>query len=355
MKLTFILGNGFDIALGLKTRYTDFYDAFLAKETSTFDNQGIPIIHHPELVDMLKQNKDYTLWADLELLLGKSIKSFRSIGRLREEKIHLENSLNAYIREEQKRLIVNDDRCHEIRQALDELIIKFFEYFNWTFNDEEKIDVQFVTFNYSNTIERIVGAASKTAGIQNIKYEKTLYIHGKIDDRFILGVDNESQYSYITNDQTWSNNKDEVKIIMEKPQLNISFRTHEYNEVVRAINDADKIIIYGTSVGETDDSWWKMISKWLVIHNDYSFHQLGVLFYLKDSNCASITALTPLEEVEKKFERLAIKTDRTNLDTASLHRGAIEVKRTEGWMFSFDKDIISISSERLFPGLTLNT
>ena len=31
MNVTFLVGNGFDINLGLKTKYTDFYPSYLAK------------------------------------------------------------------------------------------------------------------------------------------------------------------------------------------------------------------------------------------------------------------------------------------------------------------------------------
>ncbi|MDD5891985.1 MAG: AbiH family protein [Bacteroidales bacterium] len=350
MKLTFVLGNGFDIALGLNTRYTDFYNAFLAGETSTFDSVGTQIIHHPELVAMLEENKDNPLWADLELLLGKSIYRFNSADCLREEKTYLENSLNDYISAEQKRLVVNTDKGDEIRQALDKLIDRFKNYFDWSFKNEEKIVVQFVTFNYSDTIERIVKVVNKNDSTQNIIYEKPIYIHGKIGDRIILGLDNKSQYTDRTGLRDRINNK-EVKLILEKPELNRLFRNREYLDAIRAIKDADKIILYGTSIGETDVSWWKTISKWLVDHSERSFHQLGILYYLKNSNSASITELTPLVEIERKFEQLVFEIDKMN--PIRLHRRAIAVKRTEDWMFSFDNSIISIGPKRLFPGLTL--
>ena len=31
MNITFLVGNGFDLNLGLKTKYTDFYPSYLAK------------------------------------------------------------------------------------------------------------------------------------------------------------------------------------------------------------------------------------------------------------------------------------------------------------------------------------
>ena len=52
MNITFLIGNGFDINLGLKTRYSDFYPYFIEKSTET---------------NMIRTwlEADELLWADL--------------------------------------------------------------------------------------------------------------------------------------------------------------------------------------------------------------------------------------------------------------------------------------------------
>ena len=106
MKIIIILGNGFDISFGLKTKYTDFYYDFLMKNQDHYnifmgENQAI----HRELVTMIKDNKDVSYWSDLELLIGRSLELFSSIDTLQKEKAYLEQSLNEYLKKEQERIL----------------------------------------------------------------------------------------------------------------------------------------------------------------------------------------------------------------------------------------------------------
>jgi hypothetical protein len=60
MNVTFLLGNGFDLNLGLSTSYKDFYSYYTKKEPNDFIAKSI--------------SKNYELWSDLELGLGKFLK-----------------------------------------------------------------------------------------------------------------------------------------------------------------------------------------------------------------------------------------------------------------------------------------
>ena len=61
MKILHILGNGFDINLGLPTEYSEFYE-YYDKQSS-----------NSESIHKLKKhiNQNFKNWADLELALGK--------------------------------------------------------------------------------------------------------------------------------------------------------------------------------------------------------------------------------------------------------------------------------------------
>ena len=62
MNITFFIGNGFDINLGLNTKYSDFYPYFIEKSTIT---------------NMIRAwlQEDELLWADLEEQLGKELEN----------------------------------------------------------------------------------------------------------------------------------------------------------------------------------------------------------------------------------------------------------------------------------------
>ena len=61
MNIVYLIGNGFDINIGLKTRYKDFYDYYLALDSSG-DNE-----HVKKLKEHLKEtlSTDDKYWSDL--------------------------------------------------------------------------------------------------------------------------------------------------------------------------------------------------------------------------------------------------------------------------------------------------
>ena len=128
MNLTIILGNGFDIKLGLKTSYTDFYNAFLAHNQSTWNVFDEAVALHPVLCDMMK-SKQLPYWSDLELLLGRSVNKFNSLDVLRTEKIYLEEELGKYLTEEQKRIQIVDAAL--LRNRMDDTILRLIALFGW--------------------------------------------------------------------------------------------------------------------------------------------------------------------------------------------------------------------------------
>ena len=67
--VTFIIGNGFDIQMGLNTRYSDFYKVYT--EIKEKDS---------ELIKWFKGeiSKDWENWADFELGMGRFSKEFNN-------------------------------------------------------------------------------------------------------------------------------------------------------------------------------------------------------------------------------------------------------------------------------------
>lgn len=59
-KITFWIGNGFDVNVGLHTRYQDFYDYYTPKHTDDLIADAIA-------VDKLTDGNN---WSDLEIALG---------------------------------------------------------------------------------------------------------------------------------------------------------------------------------------------------------------------------------------------------------------------------------------------
>ena len=74
MNITFLIGNGFDINLGLKTRYIDFYKYFSSRESAE-DSVAVKKFKK-EITEYIKDkvhntSEDCIDWRDLEVALGK--------------------------------------------------------------------------------------------------------------------------------------------------------------------------------------------------------------------------------------------------------------------------------------------
>ncbi len=117
MKIAFILGNGFDIKIGIDRRYTDCYKYFLTQDLAKRPisvEEGVASTNHPELVKMMK-NRSSQYWSDLELLLGSEIRHFGSVDTIRKEKAYLEQEINNYLRRQQARVNFSESdigACH---------------------------------------------------------------------------------------------------------------------------------------------------------------------------------------------------------------------------------------------------
>ena len=91
MKVVYLIGNGFDLNLGLKTSYSDFYTYYLNIESN--DAQIAQLKEH------LKYDKDnkgkYRYWSDLEIAMGEYTKKFSR----REDMEKVYNDLNDNLRD----------------------------------------------------------------------------------------------------------------------------------------------------------------------------------------------------------------------------------------------------------------
>ena len=74
MNITFLLGNGFDIGLGLKTGYENFYDEY--SEIQSTDNKNINSFKAMLKNRNLDDRKKIIDWADFEKAFGQHSSEF---------------------------------------------------------------------------------------------------------------------------------------------------------------------------------------------------------------------------------------------------------------------------------------
>ena len=343
MKLAILLGNGFDVRIGLDTRYTDFYHYFLTQDAVSRplneDGTQQPS-EHPELVTMMKNNSSQ-YWVDLELLFGSQLKLFNSIDAIRREKAYLEQKINDFLRRQQERLTIEPDKYRMLKEQLDNTINGFLKLSNYPTEDE--YEVTFITFNYTDVIDRIVASAQlETYDGDRISYVAPVHIHGSIDETVILGVDNVNQYDCPIN----MSGKDELQTIMQKPTLNNIVRSGATGRIRSLIHSVDAVIIYGASIGDTDATWWKVSSEWLFQNQA---HKLSIIGYVDNSTPASATAQAQIDVYEDRFRRLMCSQHQDKVK-----RGMIEPHRCDKWMFDFSSDVIQIAPNQAFGNLIID-
>lgn len=260
MDVTFIIGNGFDLRIGMKTRYKDMYDGYLAsfsadKDIEMFKNE-------------LRKDKpnDYTTWADFESTMGKSAKMFKNedvfVKCVRDFKRYMIDHLKKEQTSMLERIEVlgnTDNICHKI---MDDALNNFYK--RQTPNVVNQINQmrignsvwhRFISFNYTTVFDALL---SKYYTQEKKYFNPVIHIHGTLDNDVVLGVDDILDI----NCQFTLTRKSERAFV--KPEFNKSFDISRVEGAKSVIDNSDVICIYGMSLGVTDRTWVNKLKEWIL-------------------------------------------------------------------------------------------
>lgn len=262
MQILYLIGNGFDINLGMKTRFTDFCNIYQEIET---DNEAL---------NLLKQNikENVITWADLEKRFGEYCVNIASFEDFKKIYFDLVENLGNYLEKIENEANLNSvnkgvlfqDLCFP-EQALPLGDINDIMAFTskWT-NHEWEINI--MTFNYTSTFEKLLGSNYENSIIGEhhskkaaINLRNIYHIHGLLNKGLILGVNDISQ---ILNEDFHKNKKIIQTLI--KSNYNKGRRTVVDQTCINKISIANLICIFGCSLGDTDNCWWELIGKRLL-------------------------------------------------------------------------------------------
>lgn len=257
VNILYLFGNGFDINLGLKTRYVDFYENYNKKESTS------------KLIKNLKSEifNNIKHWSDLELALGRYTSEFQQISDFDEVYEDILNSLCDYLDEESenydfttlKKEVFFNNLCkaESFLSAADKS--EFDEYNNrWGSNSR---NVNIINFNYTHSMKNILEGYKPQDPIRiynNVKFylKELIHIHGYTSERTILGLNDISQVS----NEKFHNDNDFIEALI-KIESNSRQRHNVDKKCENLINSADTICIFGCSLGATDKFWWKLIAE----------------------------------------------------------------------------------------------
>ncbi len=261
MNILHIIGNGFDLNLGLKTSYKDFYDYYSGIES---DIEG---------VDKLKRaiSKNYLNWSDLELALGEYTEVFNTVQEFDQVFEDLGDHLAKYLSNEEKNFLIDKIDMGEFFRDLvkpEDLMPQ---------RDKEKIKrykhnfvsgtwhVDVFTLNYTRVIDKIIGEKSNINlghhlnNSGSVIFRGVEHIHGYVDDRMVLGVNDITQLK----NKEFHNEIDVLEAII-KEKCNKAYRHTIDTQFEAKIKRANLISIFGASIGDSDNMWWGLIGHKLI-------------------------------------------------------------------------------------------
>lgn len=254
MNLLFVIGNGLDIALGLKTSYQDFYD-YYQKQPSP-DKEIVSLKHNME-------EGRYSTWADLELGLGQytALCSSEQVFIKCVEDIRLR--LGEYLYEEEKGMMNMSgfqDFIISPWSFIEPVSLRGFQSFAVNLSKRNLINI--VTLNYTSTIEKLLDNSSIRKDVN------VVHLHGTIDS-MVMGVNDEEQIA----NKKFAESM-EFKEEFVKPVYNDACMNNKNDEFSEMIATSNVFVLYGTSIGESDRTWWHAIGERLM-----SVDHPAVLFY----------------------------------------------------------------------------
>ncbi len=267
MNITFLIGNGFDLNLGLKTLYKHFLHEYI--EDSSNDSNIIKEFKESIL-------KDIELWSDAEKTFGQYTSKYSGADGLEAFlECHMDfcMKLGKYLKMQECRLYESVDPLMGklFLESLKGLTLGFREEQTTQLNNAFNLfsggyKYNFISFNYTETIDRCIVSAKNipkalgTRIFSNSRYENSfgqlIHVHGYTNRDMALGVNDESQ---ILNSQLFEDVSEEDLAPIIKRLTNKINEQRIDEKTLALLNNSDFIYIYGMSIGDTDRIWWERI------------------------------------------------------------------------------------------------
>ena len=281
MNVTYIIGNGFDLNLGLKTSYHDFYNYY--------KNVPSPNDDIKDLKEDIKSNINQ--WSDLEYKIGQYTSVFPDSGKRRMINIQLDlaKNLKNYLKGVSESmpitkgsglLSLSDDLGNPDKYLTKRENKRLVEFYN-SINSSSSF-VHIITLNYTSFIENLLGFQTgivldlQPSGFngKTVSINKILHLHEKLEGNILIGVNDESQ---IANEAFRTDPT--LKEILIKPVANQMFGTDVDEECESIIDTTNLFVLFGVSLGDTDRKWWERIAsrlqqdraRMLIFHHDTNF------------------------------------------------------------------------------------
>lgn len=287
MNLTYIIGNGFDLGLGLPTSYKEFLKHYL--ENGNTDN-----VHYS--VQKLKEEieKDIDNWGDGEVAIGRM--DYRRFSRYYDKQCirlddpelpnniliaydDIKRSLYEYIKQCENLFpaVLSDIETSRFRTCLVTIYKALPDPVSGGtfYNNAERIDVNCLNFNYTNTYSKLIGKSGCSSIIKegnwkaSVHFHAPIHVHGEISvgcwDDIVFGIGSKAQFAHmpkVSESHTIETVYEQIAPNIVKHDKDIILES-EYKEVsrnpilaaIKVLRESDVIILFGISLSITDGIW----------------------------------------------------------------------------------------------------
>lgn len=275
--VTFLIGNGFDIGLGLKTRYADFVATYLKCPSKT------------EVIVKLKKaiNQNIDLWGDAELAFGKL--PFSTFGKesypvVKECVTDFSDTLSVYLQNEERRFQVPAD---ELKVAFGTLLCSYYQRLGAYPKRNElkrlkrfnRLKVNVINFNYTETVDKMLPPSGTMTlpewGKVDVQINEVCHIHGalSVGTSRSFGV---NMLSQIEDDKLIP----EARMLLVKPDVDRMARWGLEPMAKEMIDESDTVVLFGLSLGSTDQLWWNYLLDYIQYKTE---HRLCLMQYVKEA------------------------------------------------------------------------
>jgi hypothetical protein len=288
MNMLYLIGNGFDLNLGLPTRYSDFLEYYFKHAPLNHKATSQESRRIQECKDLFRKtienNAGDQQWKDLEIALGKFSSQFSEAIVFRDFYLDINLSLINYLKQISPISLTENDQNNFFNDFM-------FPTFYLTAREQQEFQrkvpinkdwhTNVVSFNYTSTFETLSkGILEKNSpywiasSTNTLTYLGIKHIHGSLEENSILlGVDNSEQIE----NADFKDNED-VTDLLVKPQGNKNIGSLIDDTCHGLISKADLICLFGLSLGATDQTWWEDIKERFISDSSvvllYFYHDL---------------------------------------------------------------------------------
>ncbi len=278
MNIAFLVGNGFDMSVGVDSSYNSFYKWYCEKKCT----KDSVVELKKQIKSDIEQGREN--WSDFELGLGQYTAKFNldSIDDFFEAYENAHEELINYLNIEKQNFnedILSDDSIEHFKNSL----VKFCG----ELPDKERNEIQsvfdkvlhenhwiyFISFNYTDIldqcIEKLIEEPLEKWTCQNTMHKtciipEVIHVHGTHEKFPIFGVNDKSQ---IANQELLQDS--DFCSIMIKPQSVETISESWHDKAKQIIQTSHIICVFGMSLGASDAQWWKEIARRLEKSNSH--------------------------------------------------------------------------------------